>query len=117
MNHLCGLPHLNNSDDNSHVALQPYELETLAAFRQRFYDSAPSMEDYYTTGEEKKDQFECNETNLISRRILTPQYVFPRDKLPPSGWRPVDDCTLYRFLLADRHKDGSFDMEDRKSVV
>ena len=109
MNHLCGLPHyLNNSD--SHVALEPYELETLAAFRQRFYDSAPPMEDYTTTGEEKKD-FECNETNLISRRVLTPQYEFPRDKLPPSGWRPLDDCTLYRFLLADRRKDGTFDEE------
>lgn len=125
MNHLCGIPHLNS--DGSHIASEPYELETLAAFRQRFYDSAPPIEEYrcnnnsndhydVDAGEEKKDssthyQYECNETNLISRRVLTPQYTFAHDKLPPSGWRPLDDCTLYRFLLADRQKDGTFDTE------
>ncbi|KAK1742196.1 CRAL/TRIO domain-containing protein [Skeletonema marinoi] len=125
MNHLCGLPHLNN--DDSQVAIHPYEQETLAAFRQRFYDSAPPIEEYRSNniiahynadaGEEKKDssshgfQYECDETNLISRRVLTPQYTIPHDKLPPSGWRPLDDCTLYRFLLADRQKDGIFDTE------
>eukprot|EP00984_Skeletonema_dohrnii_P011913 scaffold4778_cov100-Skeletonema_dohrnii-CCMP3373.AAC.1 len=63
MNHLCGLPHLNN--DDSQVATHPYEQETLAAFRQRFYDSAPPIEEYRSNntiadydvdaGEEKKD--------------------------------------------------------------
>ena len=125
MNHLCGLTHLN-SDEND-ATLQPYELESLEEFRQRFYESAPQMDEYRlikssddhidNTGEEKKDSshdhFESDvvNNNLISMRVLTPQYVFPHNKLPQSGWRPLDDCTLYRFLLADRHKDGTFDME------
>ena len=128
MNHLCGLPHLNS--DDSHAALQQYELETLSAFRQRFYDSAPPLEEYrfnnnnnnitssnydVDAAEEKKEssshQYECDETNLISMRVLTPRYEIPHDKIHPSGWRPLDDCTLYRFLLADRQKDGTFDME------
>jgi hypothetical protein len=117
MNHLCGIP--------THLNSKPYEVESLASFRQRFYDSAPPIEAYrlnnvanyaVNAGEEKKESsshqlFECDETNLISKRVLTPRYEIAHDKLPPSGWRPLDDCTLYRFLLADRQKDGTFDIE------
>ena len=131
MNHLCGLPHVSNGGSSHDDALDQYELETLASFRQRFYDSAPALQDYYRFneddtlnnsydedyGEEKKDSpsqhpiFVCEETNLISARVLTPTYEISHNKLHKSGWRPLDDCTLYRFLLADRHKDGAFDMD------
>ena len=104
MNHLCGLPHLSNGGSSSHDdALDQYELETLASFRQRFYESAPALNNDYDEdyGEEKKDSpsqhpilFACEETNLISARVLTPTYEISPDKLHKSGWRPLDDCTL-----------------------
>ena len=119
MNHLCGLPHVSNGSSSHDDALDQYELETLASFRQRqrFYESAPALQDYYRFneddtldnnydedyGEEKKDSpsqhpvFACEETNLISARVLTPTYEISHDKLHKSGWRPLDDCTLYRF--------------------
>lgn len=40
-----------------------------------------------------------------------PTYIISHDQLPHSGLRSLDDITLYRFLVADRLSDGSFDVE------
>mmetsp|Transcript_84141 Transcript_84141/g.242944 ORF Transcript_84141/g.242944 Transcript_84141/m.242944 type:complete len:443 (+) Transcript_84141:93-1421(+) len=42
-----------------------------------------------------------------AQRVGTPQYMVSSASLPASGWRPLDDVTLWRFLAADR-RDGKF---------
>ena len=60
------------------------------------------------TSEEKKES-SWNSTPMVHHE---PKYEIAHDELPESGWRPVDNFTLYRYLNADRNKnDGTFDIE------
>lgn len=44
------------------------------------------------------------------RVLTTPRFEVSTSDLPhPDGWRPLDDCTLYRFLSADRDNKGKLD--------
>ena len=87
MNHLSGLQHA--VFDLS--ALSSDEAESLSAFRAAYEALRPSSLD-------------------PSPAIDTPTFVVSTSSLPPSGWRSLDDCTLYRFLCADRRQ-GEFQPE------
>ena len=53
--------------------------------------------------------FEATMPAELSCRVGTIEPAFqPTLPLPPCGWRPLDDHTLWRFLVADRRK-GAFD--------
>lgn len=83
MNHLVGLTFPTN-DPLEH--LHHEDASVLARFRQEFETHKPAR------------------TTTVP---LTHQIVDSSD-LPPCGWRPLDDATLYRFLCADRDKKGNF---------
>lgn len=80
MNHLSGLPHAVL--DTSFFTLK--EKDAIVAFRLAYEEQKPS-------------NFPRNE----------PSFVISNSSLPPCGWRPLDDWTLYRFLCADR-RHGDF---------
>ena len=105
MNHLCGLPNLKGEGDNAWPKnLTAGERQELAAFRQRY--NAALDRARHNDDEEKKESPEPFDA--------TPTYEISDDELDqtgPSGLRPLDDITLYRFLLADRRSDGTFDIE------
>jgi len=108
MNHLCGLTDLDDDADNAlHSDLTSPEREALTAFRQQ-YESAlchdASIVDA-SSDEEKKDP------SSPAPPSTKPAYEVSADQLDASGLRPLDDITLYRYLLADRRSDGSFDAE------
>mmetsp|Transcript_23028 Transcript_23028/g.42266 ORF Transcript_23028/g.42266 Transcript_23028/m.42266 type:complete len:331 (-) Transcript_23028:312-1304(-) len=113
MNHLCGLPNLHDECDNAlHSNLTDGERGVLTAFRQR-YESALCHEcnnnnnnnSNVDADEEKKD----SSSQLPLVPFTTPTYEISDDQLSPSGLRLLDDITLYRYLLADRLGDGTFD--------
>ena len=56
---------------------------------------------------------EHKEIDLVDESFSTSlaTYVIDHDSLPPSGLRALDDVTLYRYLLADRRADGTFDAD------
>lgn len=127
MNHLCGLPNLGGEDDSSLPKnLTNEEREVLTAFRQR-YESAlygeggeQGSSSFGANGdanneEEKKESSSHHPASNNSAPVHVPKskptYEISQDQLPPSGLRPLDNITLYKYLLADRRKDGSFDTE------
>ncbi len=119
MNHLCGLPKL---DGGKIDRLADEERAVLDAFRRR-YESAlrGEVEAGRTTSnddddadrhdiEEKKDAISTTTTKTPPPPPLA--YVIPHDGLAPSGMRHLDDVTLYRYLLADRRSDGTYDPDE-----
>ena len=77
MNHLAGL----ELQEDAHLNLNAEERLALAAFRSAHEGDKPDG----TTG-----------------AASSYSYSIEAGSLPPSGWRPLDDVTLYRFLAADR---------------
>jgi len=111
MNHLCDLPNLDDDAlPTSH--LKEEEREVLNAFRQR-YESALCQENSkdHEEKEEKKDSSSQHSPDGTITKLLTPAYEIQNGQLPQSGLRPLDDITLYRYLLADRRSDGTFDTD------
>jgi hypothetical protein len=118
MNHLCGLSKLDGGKINR---LADEERAVFDAFRRR-YESALRGDDEAgrTTSydDDHADQHNIEEKkDAISTTTATPSlpplvYVVPHDELAPSGLRPLDDVTLYRYLLADRRTDGTYDPDE-----
>eukprot|EP00578_Thalassiosira_sp_NH16_P018690 CAMPEP_0181083346 /NCGR_PEP_ID=MMETSP1071-20121207/4108_1 /TAXON_ID=35127 /ORGANISM="Thalassiosira sp., Strain NH16" /LENGTH=332 /DNA_ID=CAMNT_0023164997 /DNA_START=8 /DNA_END=1005 /DNA_ORIENTATION=+ len=132
MNHLCGLPNLSlcnqgngdncKDDKNQNNTLPPTnclsddEREVLDAFRKR-YETVLLASCNATDGQiiDDEDEKRKDSTNSILRQnqsLATPAYEISHDDLPGSGLRPLDDFTLYRYLLADRRGDGTFDADE-----
>ncbi|KAL7540099.1 hypothetical protein ACHAWF_006592, partial [Thalassiosira exigua] len=136
MNHLCGLS-LSNLDSSANSApvtdFSGGERRSLDAFRRR-YDSALRGELGFSgrdgvsgrgandNNHDSDDGFEEEKKDASvhpspGRRgsksppppLPPPAYLPSPDDLPPSVLRPLDDVTLYRYLLADRRSDGTFD--------
>ena len=84
MNHLVGL------DVPTARLLKDGEASALAAFRAR------------------------HDAHADAEAAAEPQWTIEPDGLPPSGWRPLDDCTLLRFLRADRRA-GEFNADASQS--
>lgn len=107
MNHLCGLPNLDREGHGALSDLASGEQDVLAAFRRRHEASLCRCDgwNYDDVEEEKKS------SSPVPPSFATPRYEIDNNQLPPSGLRPLDDATLYRFLLADRRPDGTFDSE------
>lgn len=127
INHLVGIDLLNDDKDKATLSnLTIIERDALALFRQRYNEYAPPI--YYECGnddfdkqddeseEEKKEASSSScilriDTNSMSKQ-REPKYEISNHDLPESGWRPVDDYTLYRYMNADRNKnDGTFDID------
>ena len=123
MNHLCDLPSL----DNNAININDEERDVLNAFKQRYESvlhlgaSLPPCTDdksnntngvSIAVGIVTKEGILLQHPKAFDRTLPpAPTYMISHDKLPQSGLRPLDDITLYRYLLADRQKDGTFDME------
>lgn len=122
INHLVGIDLLDDDHDTDTLpGLTPEDSIALATFRQRYNEYAPQnvMLVYGSDNdalEEKKEASttSChlkNDLNSMSN-FLQPTYEVSNNDLPESGWRPVDDFTLYRYLNADRNKNnGTFDID------
>ena len=82
MNHLCGLPDLSNTLADTSAE----ERAVLAQFRAAYVAMAPDG---------------------VSEE---PAATIDSSALPDSGWRALDDLTLWRFLTADQRK-GKFNQE------
>lgn len=115
MNHLCGLTNLGG-DIPSPSDLSGHERDALNAFRRR-YDSAllraHGVNDGDADGEEKKE-LSFHDSSHVSSIAGPPIYEINSEKAtgaspPSSGLRPLDDVTLYRYLVADRKSNGTFD--------
>lgn len=123
MNHLCGL----DLNPNPNGVVPEGALLDLRKLRTRYDGSSPSLlspssdvdanqnGDNNDADEKKKNGFDNSDstkTNLPSYQIFPHRAKDGDDdpQLPPSGWRPLDDATLYRFLAADRKK-NSFDVD------
>jgi len=88
MNHLCGLDNmkcLSSISTDDAIALEQ--------FRETYNARCPS--DMPKNDEE----------------LLIPTWYPNYKDLPSCGWRPLDDLTLYRFLCADRNKNGKFQQD------
>jgi len=95
------------------AALNDHERRVLAAFRERYEfhlktavrDSADAN-DGDNDDEEKKDSSSSHQQSSNDDHEPTKPNSLPLQPtytLPPSGLRPLDDVTLYRYLLSDRH--------------
>ena len=98
MNHLAGL-----SFGDALCSLSDNERDELARFRERYDAAAPPA---HERAAEDADVYASD-----------PLWEIPRAIAHESGWRPLDDVTLWRFLAADRsHRGradgGSFDAEN-----
>ena len=105
INHLCGLD-LADTLPN----LTDDERKVLSEFRERYESDRPSGIDINNnvSGEEKK---EVSVNSDDGEQAMLPTYELASlEELHESGWRPLDDVTLYRYLSADRRADGSFDV-------
>uniref|UniRef100_A0A7S4NFW5 CRAL-TRIO domain-containing protein n=1 Tax=Odontella aurita TaxID=265563 RepID=A0A7S4NFW5_9STRA len=80
MNHLSGLDHVPS------LSLPTDDAAALDSFRATHEAARPPS-------------FESS--------IRSPTHEIATSDLPPCGWRPLDDVTLYRFLCADR-RNGKF---------
>ena len=98
---MCGINHLAGLDlpVDALAGLTSDEREVLATFRRQY--------DLHRRRKKREKKKTLADVRLAT---LEPAYEYLED-LPESGWRPVDDITLYRYLCADRHKDGSFDLD------
>lgn len=113
MNHLCGLSNLDDDGDNAshlHNSLVDSERDVLGAFQKRY--QAALFEEYTTN---KNDNIDAADEEKKDSSSLTtePEYEISEDRRilqSPSGLRPLDGTTLYRYLLADRRGDD-FDAE------
>lgn len=126
INHLVGIDLLDDDKDSTLSSLTTEEREAVATFRQRYHEYAPRnammmrgsafADDELEEEEEKKEAsssscFLHSDPNSMSK-LFEPKYEISVNDLPESGWRAVDDYTLYRYLNADRNKnDGTFDIE------
>ena len=89
MNHLAGL----QVECETLRSLSATDEATLASFRKAHEAAKPN------------DANDCNADVLqTSRHDVDP------GELPPCGWRPLDDVTLWRFLCADE-RNGKFQPE------
>ena len=117
MNHLCGL-----EVEDPLSALNSHEREVLATFRGKYEselilgnndlhgdDNANDKEN--DDWEEKKDLSTRSSSANKDEKSMIPKYEISCDDLSESGWRPLDDVTLHRYLQADQHKDGTFDID------
>ena len=115
MNHLCGLAELSG-EATLLPSLGPLEQEALRELRKRHEEDRPapglvpsSLSDStsslssLSSGGGKADD-EDGEGAIAAAEHL----VASADLPSPSGWRPLDDVTLYRFLCADREGGGTF---------
>ena len=114
MNHLCDLT--IKLDGGAINRLATDECAVLTEFRSR-YESALRLNDderrtaskRYLHGETNDEsEHKINEAIDSSSTPLA-TYVIDHESLPPSGLRALDDVTLYRYLLADRRADGTFE--------
>ncbi|KAL7539278.1 hypothetical protein ACHAXR_009148 [Thalassiosira sp. AJA248-18] len=110
MNHLCGLSNLNEKGDSLPKDLTD-ELPILRAFRQRYESALYHDNDENNSADEEKKDSPAHQPGAPAMLNTTPTYEISQDDLPSSGLRPLDDATLYRYLLADRLGDGTFDEE------
>lgn len=96
MNHLVGL-----DVECPTKSLSATDAATLAAFRGAHEAAKPT--DFL-------DGHEGNSTSSSrsgGSSLQTSAHEVDPATLPPCGWRPLDDATLYRFLCADR-RNGKF---------
>lgn len=89
MNHLAGL----QVECETLRSLSAADEATLASFRKAHEAAKPDG-----TNDRNNDVLQT------SRHNVDP------DQLPPCGWRPLDDVTLWRFLCADK-RNGKFQPE------
>jgi len=96
MNHLAGLdvecPTTSLSQDDAAV---------LAAFRGAHEAAKPVREDDRSYGVD----YDGGSDASCDLRQTSVSHRVDSSSLPPCGWRPLDDSTLYRFLCADRRGD------------
>jgi len=106
MNHLSGLP--TKLDGGATNRLSNDERAVLLEFRTRYESALRSTKD-----NDASEISEHKEIDLVEESFSTSlaTYVIDHDSLPPSGLRALDDVTLYRYLLADRRADGTFDAD------
>ena len=116
MNHLCGLAELSGGATLL-PSLGPLEQEALREFRKRHEEDRPapglvpsSLSDSassLSSGGGEADE-EDGEGAAAAKAPAAEHLVASADLPSPSGWRPLDDVTLYRFLCADREGGGAF---------
>ena len=88
MNHLAGL----QVECETLRSLSAADAATLDSFRQSHEAAKPDDANF------------CGDSLQASRHGVDPA------QLPPCGWRPLDDVTLWRFLCADK-RNGKFQPE------
>lgn len=119
---MCGINHLAGLDlDRDALSdLDPDERDALAALRRHHDDgfdreTAGGAVGASSASEEEEEKDGSDPLSPIDRPpgagAREPTYLLPPDcALPSSGWRPLDDATLLRYLAADRRSDGTFDV-------
>ena len=105
MNHLCDLT--IKLDGGAINRLATDECVVLTEFRSR-YESTLRLNDDERRTTNDESEHKINEVIDSSSTPLA-TYVIDHESLPPSGLRALDDVTLYRYLLADRRADGTFE--------
>lgn len=106
MNHLCDLTTIK-LDGGAINRRATNERAVLLEFRTR-YESDLRLNDDSFTKDNDESEHKIDEVIDSSSTPLA-KYVVDHDSLPPSGLRALDDVTLYRYLLADRRADGTFE--------